>query len=80
MVAEVIRKVQSEKPVATSCNAPQQGRAKRARFDSPEPPAENMSPLVLETEMHDEAEEIDPNEPMDVIPRRKLPLHSGSPS
>lgn len=71
-------KAQDKGPVAASYDSPNQSRAKRAVPISPlSKPAGNsgdVDPLVLEKEVLSEGEEIDPDETLDVVPRREFNL------
>lgn len=66
--------VQGEGLVAAFYDPPNQVRAKRARLNSPESEQagspRNAGPLVFEKEVLGEGEEIDPDEPLDAVPRQ----------
>lgn len=70
--------VQGEGLVAAFYDPPNQVRAKRARLNSPESEQagspRNAGPLVFEKEVLGEGEEIDPDEPLDAVPRREFSL------
>ena len=83
MIADAIGKVYDETSIAAFYDSPNQGRTtKRARLDAPESEVfgdvEYVDPLAIRTQLLEvkEDEVIDPDEELDVVPRRQFSLMS----